>query len=71
VAVERMRSAERLGDDVMWAAAARDGAAALETVRREIAEGLDPAQREVIERFLASLVLHEHRTDDSAAHHHE
>jgi hypothetical protein len=70
-AVERMRSAERLGDAVMWAAAARDGAAALETVRREISEGLAPAQREVIERFLASLVVHEHHTEDPAAHHHE
>ena len=70
--LERMRTAERLDDDVMWAAAARDGAAALETLRREIAESLDPAQREVIERFLASLVVHDHHTDDAAAaHHHE
>ncbi len=70
-AVERMRTAERLGDSVMWAAAARDGAAALEAMRRELDAGFDPAHRDVIERFLASLVVHDHHTDDSAAHVHE
>jgi len=70
-AVERMRTAEKLGDPVLWAAAARDGAAALVAMRSEIAAGLDPATREVIEHFLASLVVHEHHSDDSAAPSHE
>jgi hypothetical protein len=66
-AVERMRSAEKLGDPVLWAAAARDGVAALTAMRSEIASGLDPATNEVIERFLASLTIHDQHSDDSAA----
>jgi hypothetical protein len=70
-AVERMRAAQKLADPVLWAAAARDGAAALAAMQSEIAGALDPVTREVIERFLASLVVHEHHPEDSAASVHE
>ena len=70
-AAERMRSAEKLGDPVLWAAAARDGAAALIAMHSEIAAGLDAVTNEVIEHFLASLTIHEHHSDASAAPSHE
>jgi hypothetical protein len=58
--VQRMQAAERLGDDVAWAAAARAGAALTPEVEREVAVLLEPAERGVAERFLASLQVHEH-----------
>jgi hypothetical protein len=70
-AVARMRTAEQLGDPVMEAAAARDGAAALAAMRSEIAARLDPTTNAVMERFLASLVVHERHTGQSIAHAHE
>jgi hypothetical protein len=63
-AVERMQTADKLGDRNLWAAAARDGATALADLKAEIAERLDPETRAVVDRFLASLVVHDHHTDD-------
>jgi hypothetical protein len=63
-AVERMRAADRAGDRILWASAARDGAAALSDMQTEIAESLSPQERAVVQRFLASLVVHDHHTDD-------
>lgn len=56
--IERMRAAERLGDEVAWAAAARAGAALAPEV--EVSALLEPAARGVAERFLASLQVHDH-----------
>jgi len=64
LAVDRMRTADRVGDRNLWAAAARDGAAALADMQTEIAESLDPQERAVVQRFLDSLVVHDHHTDD-------
>jgi hypothetical protein len=64
LAVDRMRTADRVGDRNLWAAAARDGAAALADMQTEIAESLDPQERAVVLRFLDSLVVHDHYTDD-------
>jgi hypothetical protein len=58
--VERMRAAERLGDDVAWAAAARAGAALVPETEAEVVALLEPAERGVAERFLASLQVHDH-----------
>ena len=65
-AVDRMRAADQVGDRNLWAAAARDGANALADMQTEIAESLSPAERAVVLRFLASLVVHDHHTDDEA-----
>ncbi len=65
--VERMRVAEKLDDPVMGSAAAREGAGALAAMQDELAARFDPVTRDVIERFLASLVVHDHHSDDSAA----
>jgi hypothetical protein len=61
-----MRAADQVGDRTLWAAAARDGANALADMQTEIAERLSPAERAVVSRFLASLVVHDHHTDDGA-----
>jgi hypothetical protein len=58
--VERMRAAERLGDPVAWAAAARAGAALAPEAEAAVARRLAPAERGVAERFLASLQVHDH-----------
>ncbi|HEY8154411.1 MAG TPA: hypothetical protein VII72_09825 [Myxococcota bacterium] len=63
-AMERMQSADKLGDRNLWAAAARDGATALAELHVEIAERLDPQARAVVSHFFASLVVHDHHTDD-------
>jgi hypothetical protein len=55
-----MRAAERLGDDVAWAAAARAGAALVPETEAEVVALLEPAERGVAERFLASLQVHDH-----------
>ena len=65
-AVERMQSADKLGDRNLWASAARDGAAVLAQAKTEIAERLDPEARAVVDRFLSSLEVHDHHTDDEA-----
>jgi hypothetical protein len=61
-----MRTADRVVDRNLWAAAARDGAAALADMQTEIAERLTPQERAVVSRFLDSLVVHDHHTDDEA-----
>jgi hypothetical protein len=58
--VERMRAAERLGDPVAFAAAARTGAALVPEAEAEVARRLAPPERGVAERFLASLRVHDH-----------
>jgi hypothetical protein len=58
--VDRMRAAERLGDMVGWAAAARAGAALRPEAETEIARRLAPTERSVAERFLGSLWVHDH-----------
>jgi hypothetical protein len=58
--VERMRAAERRGDEVAWAAAARAGAALVPEIEADVAALLGPAERGVAERFLASLEVHDH-----------
>jgi hypothetical protein len=55
-----MQSAERRGDDVAWAAAARAGAALVPEIERDAGALLGPAERAVAERFLASLQVHDH-----------
>lgn len=64
LAVDRMRAADKVGDRNLWAAAARDGGAAFADMQTEIAESLGPEERAVVQRFLASLVVHDHHTDD-------
>jgi hypothetical protein len=59
-AVDQMRDAERLGDRVLYAAAARRGAALQGSLERELAERFDLEERAVVERWLASLVVHDH-----------
>jgi hypothetical protein len=59
-AASRMRSAERLGDDALYASAARAGAAAAADASAQVAALLDPEGRRLAERFLASLVVHDH-----------
>ena len=61
-----MRAADKVGDRNLWAAAARDGAAALADMQTEIAESLTPQERAVVSRFLDSLVVHDHHTEDEA-----
>jgi hypothetical protein len=58
--VERMRAAERSGDGVAWAAAARVGAALRPRIEAEVSALLEAPERAVAERFVASLVVHEH-----------
>lgn len=58
--VDRMRAAERNGDPVAWAAAARSGAALVPGVEAEVAGLLVGPERAVAESFLASLVVHDH-----------
>jgi hypothetical protein len=58
--LDRMRAAERLGDPVAWAAAARAGAALAPEAEAEVAGLLAPTERGVAERFLASLRVHDH-----------
>lgn len=58
--VARMRAAERSGDEVAWAAAARTGAALCPGIEAEVSAWLEAPERAVAERFLASLVVHDH-----------
>jgi hypothetical protein len=67
-AVARMRAAEQLGDPLLEEAAARDGAGALAAMRRDIAARLDPTTNEVMEHFLASLVVPEPHSSASVTH---
>jgi hypothetical protein len=55
-----MRSAERLGDETLYASAARGGARAGERAEADVAALLDPEARRLAEAFLASLVVHDH-----------
>jgi hypothetical protein len=61
-----MQTADKLGDRNLWDAAARDGAAGLAELKVAIAERLEPETRAVVDRFLGSLVVHDHHTDDEA-----
>lgn len=73
-AVAKMRTAEAAGDAAGYASAAAWGAAARVQLEREVAARLAPVQRLVVERFVASLRVHDHAaqaTPEDAAPGHE
>jgi hypothetical protein len=64
-ALDAMRDAERRDDRVAYAAAAAEGAAALAQMQTEVEARLSQPQRDVVDRFLAELTVHDHHD-----HHH-
>jgi hypothetical protein len=60
-AVEAVRAAEARGDRIAYLEGARTGSQAMHKLRREVAALYSPKQQKLLQAYLTSLRIHDHR----------